>query len=1079
MPDHYPISFYAFIFSLLCIVGQGQVFRWQNPNIGDSLKRDSILRVRMGKDFFKKDTLDFIRKRNKIIVDEGVLVKKHWGNLLGDLQTKGSIVRGITFGNNQGSSVESAMDFQVSGKLSKEVSVSANIFDNNLPMQADGYTQTLEDFDRIFIRLDIKKHTQLQAGHIDLDDAKTYFGKYQRRSMGLMFKTQFGSENPTRIHLSAGIARSEFHRVRFQGVEGNQGPYRLLGKNGEPFITIISGSEQVFMDGIPMNRGEDKDYTINYNTGELTFTSSRPVYGQNFITISYNYTNRHYSKYLTTGGITYEHKRMKLGLNWFWENDNKNAPLALNLSQEDKAVLAEAANDTEKMYAPSGVETEYDVNKILYRRVKDARGSYYEFSTDASETLYQVSFTYLGEGKGDYRLTQGSNNGRVFEFAGQGLGAYSAVRKLPSPQKTQLFSANAEYALDKGKISADISLSHHDNNLFSSKNHNDNWAYAGRIFATKSFKNNRWTGTPKIEYRYINRNFHILDRINDVEFSRDFNIDQEFNQRTQNHLVMGWINGWDNGSKLDYHLNFLQEKNFYRGLKNDLNLEWIRQKFRIEGRFSYLDTKSGFQDTQFTRGNIAAIFLGKKGSWNIGGATEYNTKHLHDLQRIDVTSFRWKELFVQKKIGDSTRTKLMTKFYFRTNDSVRTNRLERVNHMLGLIAESQMLKSESRNLTALFHYRKILPTEKELTSEQNQDFVVGNVQYRQQWLNNGIRLQLLYELGHGQEAQREFQYLKVTDGQGIYKWTDYNGDAIQQLDEFEVAEYRDLAQYIRIYRNSVKYLPSNKNKLQLGIFINPASVFGGKKPFLNRWNLNVSVSSQNSFLKGNKALILNPFERNEKQILKNQNLLTAVHFNPTAHSGWSGSYRFVANNHLINANFSNEEKKQVSHVLTIGYRFNNKFRMDWKNQQQDTQNTSQLFTSRDYKLLNLETKPTLIYKISESFLSEISSTLRHKKRMDGEEYLRTFDLSGTLQWSLPKTTVKTHFSFINNDFTGQSFSIVGNQMLEGLKIGKNAVWSLSLQQAVNSFIQLNLNYEGRSSGGNVIHTGSMQLKANF
>jgi hypothetical protein len=39
---------------------------------------------------------------------------------------------------------------------------------------------------------------------------------------------------------------------------------------------------------------------------------------------------------------------------------------------------------------------------------------------------------------------------------------------------------------------------------------------------------------------------------------------------------------------------------------------------------------------------------------------------------------------------------------------------------------------------------------------------------------------------------KEFQYIKVTDGQGIYKWTDYNGDGIQQLDEFEIAEYSDL-----------------------------------------------------------------------------------------------------------------------------------------------------------------------------------------------------------------------------------------------------------------------------------------------
>ncbi len=141
------------------------------------------------------------------------------------------------------------------------------------------------------------KKSILRAGHLDLNDETTYFGRYQRRSLGLEFQTKMGKENPTSIHLSAGVARSEFHRIRFQGVEGNQGPYRLLGKNGETFITIISGSEQVFIDGVLMKRGENLDYTINYNTGEVTFTSFRPIYNQNFITISYNYTNRNYTRF--------------------------------------------------------------------------------------------------------------------------------------------------------------------------------------------------------------------------------------------------------------------------------------------------------------------------------------------------------------------------------------------------------------------------------------------------------------------------------------------------------------------------------------------------------------------------------------------------------------------------------------------------------------------------------------------------------------------------------------------------------------------------------------------------------------
>lgn len=1056
-----------------------QIFTWKNPNIKDSIKRDSILTAKIEQDVFSKDTLDFIRLPNKTIIDEGVLVKNTRSQILGDLNSKGSIVRGITFGNNQGQSVQSSMDLQITGKLSKDITILASISDHNLPIQADGYTQTLEEFDKIYMQLNIKDRSILRAGHLDLLDEKTFFGRYQRRSMGIEFQTILGDVNKTFANVSAGVARSEFYRVRFNGVEGNQGPYRLKGKNGEQFITIISGSEQVFIEGILMKRGENLDYIINYNTGEITFTSFRPIFNESNISISYNYTNRNYTRFLITGGIQHEREKVKFGFNWFLENDNKNAPLALNLSKEDEQILANAGNNQELMYAPSGTISEYDVNKILYQLIQNPIGNYYEFSADQSQTLYQVAFTYFGENAGDYQLKQTTNNGRVFEYVGNNIGNYKAVRKLPAPQKAQVFSANTEVLLNNGKIGADVSLSNYDINLFSSKDANKNIGYAARIFGHKTFTKNNWKGTPSLEFQHINSQFHILDRINNIEFSRDFNLEQEFNQITQNRLIFSFLNQWKNSSYLNYQLNYLDEKDNYRGIKNDLDFGWIKEKFKTEGKFSYLDTKSLTQDTQFFRAKISTEYAGKKGSWAIGAAMERNLKNYKQTNLLDVTSFQWKELFLQKKLGDSTRTKLLAKIYVRENDSVLDNSLQNRNHILGFMAESQLIKTEKSTLTALIHYRKFYAAAGNLEANYNQDFVVGNLTYQQQLFRNGMRLNAFYELGNGQEAQREFQYIKVNDGQGIYKWTDYNGDGIQQLDEFEIAEYADLAQYIRVYTNTVNYIPSNKNKLQVALFVNPSVIFNSENQFLKRWNFNISINSQNSYFKKEKVFVLNPFEKNLDQILKNQNILASAQFNPTDKSGWNGNYRFIANNNLINANFSNEERKQTSHFLNIGRTFNKEFRIDWENSFHDIQNASQLFSSRNYLLRNFESKPKATYKITEALQSEVSSAFRQKKRTDGEELLKTFDLTGSLQWDWRKTSVRGNFSFINNDFTGNNFSIVGNQMLDGLKPGKNQVWSVFLQQSVNSFIQLNVNYEGRNSGERTIHIGSMQVKASF
>ena len=1062
-------------------MGKAQIFSWKNPNFKktDSLKTDSVFIKKFNSEFFRKDTVNFTIKEKKIFYEEGVLVKKNSrSQILGDLNAKGSIIRGITFGNNQGQSVQSSMDMQIAGKLSKDVSILASISDHNLPIQADGYTQTLQEFDKIYLQLNIKDKSIIKAGHLDLEDNQTYFGKYQRRSMGLQFQTIFGKDNKTFLDFSAGVARSEFHRIRFQGVEGNQGPYRLTGKNGENFITILSGSEQVFIDGILMKRGENQDYIINYNTGEITFTSFRPIFKQNFITISYNYTNRNYNRFIVTSSVKHQTEKLKLSFDAFLENNNKNAPLSLNLSKEDEQILANAGNNEDLMYAPSAVITEYDVNKILYKLVQNSQGNYYEFSTDKTETLYNVSFTYFGAGLGDYKLKQSTNNGRIFEFVGTGNGDYSALRKLPSPQKTQVFSTSAEYTFERGKIGGDFSLSNYDLNLFSSKNNDQNTGFAGRIFGNKIFIKNNWNGTLGAEFQRISSQFHILDRINDVEFSRDFNLTQEFNQITQNRLIFSFLNQWKNSNFINYKLNYLNEKQSYNGFKNDLDFKFTKKKTETRGNFSYLNTTSDFQDTQFARGNISSEILGKKGSWSFGGSFEHNVKNFNQTKTLDVTSFSWKEIFIQKKIGDSLRTKFLAKSYLRTNDSVRDNSLMKMNNIFGLMLESQLIKTEKSQLSTLVHYRKFF-YKNEITNEFNSDFVIGNIQYNQQFFKNGMRLQAFYELGNGQEAQREFQYLKVTDGQGIYKWTDYNGDGIQQLDEFEIAEYVDLAQYIRVYTNTVKYIPSNKNKLQLSLFVNPSIVFNSENQFLKRWNFNVSLNAQNSFYKEDRVLEFNPFKTENNQILKNQNLLFSVLFNPTEKSGWNGNYRFIDNQNLVNANFSIEKKNTQTHLVNFGYWFNKNLRADWENQLQNYKSSSQLFSTRDYILNIYETKPKLIYKLSESMQTEVSTAYKIKDRKDGDEYLKTFDATGTVQWENKKTSIRGNFSFINNNFTGNAFSIVGNQMLDGLKAGKNQVWSVILQQALNSFLQLNVNYEGRNSGDRTIHIGSVQVRASF
>ena len=1042
-----------------------------NPQLSKAIisNKDSNLIV---KEYFKQDLFHQIDGKNNN-------VKK---DFLEGLNSKGSLVRGIRFGNNQSGSVQSSLDLELNGKLSEDITIKAAISDNNVPIETDGYTQKLQDFDRVFIELS-NKNSKVRAGHIDINHQNDYYNKFSQKVTGLQISTQLQSENSTTdIFATGSVSRGLFREIDFIGVNGNQGPYRLSGSNNELYVIVLSGSEKVFIDGVQLTRGETNDYIINYNTGEITFTTNRLITSNTRIHVEYLYSNRNYSQIFLYGGINHKSDRFKIAGHFYSQSDSKNSSLSGGLTDYDKQILSEAGNDQSKMYTESAVLTDYDSNKILYRKNILNGSTFFEYSTDSNDELYQVSFTYLGPNQGNYRTTNVSQNGKVFEYVasinGVPQGDYEPIKQLIAPKKSQVYTINAKYDFKKnGFLQIDAGISNNDFNLFSSLGDENNIGFAAHLLAQKSFKFNQFLITPSAEIDFLNKNYYTVEGIRNVEFARDFNLKQEFLGLNQMLFKTGFDSQWKDKLKTSYRLTYLDFKTYYKGLKNEIKADFVTDKDEWTTSINHLNTNATDQNTNYLRFDLNGKRKLIKQFW-IGSRFYGENNEIDLIHSKSPLSFSFKEFQIKGGWSDSIGRKLDLTVYSRHDDSIRLNQWVRLQKSNGVIFNSQLIQKADHQLSFNFHYRKV---NYEYEKSPSESFMVGHVKWYKTFFNQGITLNVDYGLGSGVEPQREFQYVKVADGMGIYKWTDYNNDGVEQLDEFEISEFIDQANYIRVYTNTVEYIKTNKNEFNFALRFKPQQVFQSKSKLLSRFSLQQIVSSTNSLKKEDNTLEWNPFVKSDLVLGKNRNIKTIVNFNQNTNYKWLGMYTFNKSENQNYVYTGIEARNLVSNTILLKYKLSQLLSLSNEVEIGEIKNHSDLFASRRFLLDYFKINPKLVYQYGNNLNFSVFYKYQNKVNKIGIEELNQSELGTEIQWNeLSKMSLLGTFSYINNQFLGDGNSVVGNQMMDGLRAGNNMIWQLQVQRQINSFLQLNVSYDGRKTEKNqAIHTGSVQLQARF
>jgi len=1074
----------------------GTIFFTQLPN--DSVQIEfRVLPIQLSKTYKVRDTSQIYAPQKGDYEKFLQAQKLNYDDVFGSsgLKKSGSISRGLSFGNNQNVSLNSTLNLELSGDIAPNLKILASVTDKNIPMQPEGNTSKLQEFDQVFIQIYNDKF-KLIAGDFWINKPPGYFLTYKKRGQGI--STEYQWKNATggnwKSSAAVGLSKGKYARQIIQGIEGNQGPYRLKGNENEPFIIALSGTEKVYIDGRLLSRGQENDYLINYNTAEVTFTSRNNITKDARIVIEFQYSDQNYARSLATANISFQKNKFDFWLNSYSEQDAKNQTLQQSLSNPQKLLLASVGDSLQQANALSIDSIGFIENQNMYRKI-DSLGysNVLVYSIDPKQAYNQCIFTYVGTNKGNYVFEKFNALGKIFHWVkpinGQPQGDYEPIRLLITPKQKQFITSGFSYKFSKqNSIETEFASSKNDQNTFSQLDKGNDAGLSNRtkfnnelLIGKDSLSD--WKLKNKAELEWLSTHFSPIEIYRSAEFDRDWNTrNKGFTGQQLSTSIASTIEHRKKGN-IGIEATRYAIGSDYLGKKAVFAGKWKSNGFDADWTSSYLISQTNVANNTYVRHK--ATITKQLGKLKIGYKDDQEDNRFSTATLFNPASYSFFDYQVFLANADSSR--LNYKLFYRERYDKRSDssRLTPVAKARTVGSEISVLSQKNQRLNVILNYRELTIANTQLIQQTPENTLLGRVDYDLNFWKGAISWNSFYELGSGLELKKEFLYIKVNDGQGVYTWIDYNHDGIKDLNEFEIAQFVDQASYIRVFTPSNNYVKTYSNELNQGIFLKPEKIWSNANGFKKYLTILSNQTRMRIHRKTNHAdgsAYFNPFIfqiADTSLISTNYNLRNTLYVNRTS-SIIGGEYIYQDNltKNLLATGF--DARNQRYHELNLRWNIQRVILLEI-NFQQGTKEVKADYTSgRNFFLKYRQLKPTLSYQPSTTTRFTVETRFSNKNALSGEfAYVKELTLRSKYNQA-EKGSLQASFSMLQIHFQGNANSAVGFELLEALKPGNNATWNVGYQRNVSKKLQISIQYTGRKSeNSRTIHTGGMEVRAYF